>query len=120
MMIRIGALAALVAAFSWALPAAAQTPCGERGFIVKKLADDYSERAVARGLANTGAVFELFASPAGTWTLVVTTPAGLTCMVAAGARWQTLPGPHPTGLPVRFRHPASAGRPGPAMDPGHG
>ena len=118
-----GVLAALVAAFLWlAAPkqAAAQAVCGERARIVERLADKYAERPVARGLANTGAVFELFASPGGTWTLVVTPPTGPSCMVAAGARWRTLTGPHPSGIPVRFIRPASADRPGPGSDPGHG
>ena len=98
-----GALAALVAAFLLAATASAapaartQAVCDARERIAGTLADDYSERPVARGLANTGAVVELFASPGGTWTLVVTTPGGLTCVVAAGSRWQTLPPFAPTG-----------------------
>ena len=35
---------------------------------------------------------QIFASKTGqTWTVVLTTPAGLSCIVAEGTRWENLP-----------------------------
>ena len=48
----------------------------------------YSEQRVATGLENSGHLFEVFTSTDGaTWTMVVTTPDGASCVVAAGLEW---------------------------------
>ncbi len=73
-------------------PAAAQTACTMRSAVAERLAEDYAEAPVAAGLASSGAVFEVFTSGDGaTWTIVLTQPDGMTCLVAAGEAWTTLP-----------------------------
>lgn len=79
----LGALALAVSA-----PAAAQTACGERGTIADRLAQKYGEHPVSIGLATNGSVIEVFVSDDGTFTILVTSPDGRTCLVAAGEGWQ--------------------------------
>jgi hypothetical protein len=69
----------------YAVPA---MPCGKRTDVVKMLRDTFGETAIAHGLADTGAVAEIFISSKGTWTIVATAPDGTTCMVGSGQSWQ--------------------------------
>ena len=82
--------AALVTA-GLALPAAAeQQVCGKRADVIKQLSVKYSEAPAAMGLSSDGGVLEVLASADGnTWTIIVTQPDGLSCMVAAGEYWET-------------------------------
>ncbi len=89
--------AALVAAFF--LPAAAQRLCLPRAAIAERLAVDWGEVPAARGLAD-GAVLEVFASPGGTWTMVVTTADGTACVLGAGEAWEMLPAPSDSDIPA--------------------
>ena len=75
-----------------AVPSVAQAVCGDRGKLMTHLDKTYAERPVAMGLTSTGAVFELFTSTTGSWTILVTYPTGpTTCMVATGENWEALP-----------------------------
>jgi hypothetical protein len=70
-------------------PGAHGLPCASRTDVVKILKESFGERLVAHGLATSGAVAELFSSPNGTWTIVATSPNGMSCMVGAGDAWKT-------------------------------
>ena len=80
----------------WALmaaPAFAQQGmnCGPREMVVERLASKYGETRQSIGLGTNNAVVEVFASDAsGTWTITVTSPAGLTCLVASGQAFEAL------------------------------
>ncbi|MDP9137264.1 MAG: hypothetical protein M3N38_03695 [Pseudomonadota bacterium] len=65
--------------------------CGKHEAIVAALKSHYQENRQAIGLAATAGVVELYVSAAGTWTMIVTTPAGQTCIAAAGKAWQSMP-----------------------------
>ena len=71
--------------------AQAQTVCGERKAIVASLEKTYSEAPVSMGLGSNGAIIEVFASPFRTFTIVLTRPNGLSCVMAAGENWEDLP-----------------------------
>ena len=72
-----------------ALPAFGQSACLPHGKLVDLLDGRYSEQRVAMGLESNGRLFEVFATEDGsTWTMVVTTPNGAACVVAAGLEWQ--------------------------------
>ncbi len=44
------------------------------------------------GLANNGGVIEVLSSGSGnTWTIIITMPNGVTCLLAAGEGWESLP-----------------------------
>ena len=77
-----------------AAPAAAQAQmaCGERSALLRRLGQAWAEAPVARGLASTGNMIELLASADGSsWTLLVTGPTGIACVVASGEAWQAIP-----------------------------
>ena len=89
---RISKLIVCAIVFALATSSAmAQTLCGNHDDIVSKLANEYSETRVGIGLNDNGRVLELFASPTGTWTILITPPKGLTCMVETGQSWETIP-----------------------------
>ena len=71
--------------------AQAQTMCGERRAVVANLEQTYSEAPVSIGLASNGAVIEVLASPSGSFTIILTQPNGLSCVMAAGENWENLP-----------------------------
>jgi hypothetical protein len=76
---------ALMAATS---TAAAQSVCGTRETLLKQLDKEYQEAPIGIGLASNGAVVELLTSNGGTWTLMVTRPNGMTCLIGTGEAWQ--------------------------------
>jgi len=73
--------------------AAAQQPlCTERSEVVNQLSSQYSEAPVAMGIANNGGVVKILSSQSDTsWTIILTMPNGVTCMIAAGENWESLP-----------------------------
>lgn len=77
--------------------AQAQTPCAPRDQVIAQLEDEYGETRRGVGLQNRGAVVEVYASDAtGTWSILVTRPDGVACLVAAGEAWietEAAPGP---------------------------
>jgi hypothetical protein len=64
-------------------------PCAKRTEVVRILRENFGEHPVGHGLADSGAVAELFSSSKGTWTIVATSPNGVSCMVGSGESWQT-------------------------------
>jgi hypothetical protein len=73
--------------------ALAQVPCGERAKIVGWLGGNYKEAPVATGVSNKGALVEVLSSVDGeTWTIIVTKPNGISCIVDTGQAGQ--PKPH--------------------------
>lgn len=95
-MVRIAyALAAAALVTASAIPAHAQTQapaCVKRVDLIKHLSAKYHEAPAAVGLADNGSLLEVFASKSGeTWTVTVTMPNGISCMVATGQNWQDLP-----------------------------
>ncbi len=71
--------------------AQANRNCAARDKVLETLANKYGETRQSIGLGANNAVVEMFASTeTGTWTITVTTPEGLTCMVASGQSFETL------------------------------
>jgi hypothetical protein len=97
------ALIACVAALTLSAgtkPAEAQRVlCKDRGEIVKILSNRFNETQRSFGLQNDSRVLELYASPDGSWTALLTMPSGKSCVIAAGEAWTTLP-PAPPGEPA--------------------
>ena len=82
---RLMIAAAFGAAFLLARMATAAPLCAERGALLARLATTYAEAPVAIGVASDGRLMEVLASADGaTWTLIATTPAGLSCALLAG------------------------------------
>lgn len=68
----------------------AQSVCGPHDQVVAQLGQVYDETRQSLGLAGNGTVIEVFASEAGTWTILITDTNGQSCMAAAGEAWQTM------------------------------
>jgi hypothetical protein len=87
------AVLGVLVAVAGIIPTAAQAQmmCGERTKVIAGLAQGYSETPTSMGLTSNGAVVEVLSSPSGTFTIIVTQPSGLTCLMASGEDWEELP-----------------------------
>ena len=87
-----GALFIASAVLMPAQPATAQPVCIPHEKAALKLQEQYDEQVVGRGLTPKGdAMFELFVSESGSWTVLVSQPSGQSCVVATGDSWQRIP-----------------------------
>lgn len=72
-------------------PPALAAPCADRDTVVERLQSRYSEALTAGGLQSTQSsamMVEVWASQeSGTFTVIVTNPKGVSCVVAAGTDW---------------------------------
>jgi hypothetical protein len=71
--------------------AQSQSQCGPHDAIIKVLNAKFQENQRAIGLINEKAMMEVYISPQGTWTMVVTNEAGMSCVLAAGEGWDEMP-----------------------------
>ena len=86
-----GMVAALLLAAIIGAAQAQQSLCIPRVDLGKFLLEKHGERPVQRGISNGGkAVIELFASPSGSWTLMVTNGDMISCPLANGQGWEAL------------------------------
>ena len=77
-------LVAMLAA-TQASQAQTQNRCAPRAAVIERLASAFSETRQSIGMAANGTVVEMFASTdTGTWTITLTRPDGVTCLVADG------------------------------------
>ena len=84
-------LGTALAVFSSAAAAQSQSQCNTRDSVLSLLASKYKEAPVAVGVTNTGGLVEVLSTGDGnTWTIIVTTPQGMSCLVAAGEGWRAL------------------------------
>lgn len=73
--------------------AQAQSPrnCGPRELVVERLASAYGEQRRSIGMGANNQVMEVFASSeTGSWTITVTLPTGMTCLIATGQSFESL------------------------------
>ncbi len=71
--------------------AEAAPQCGNHDKIVEVLGDKFKETRRVMGVVNSTAVMEIFMSPQGTWTMVITDTSGTSCITASGEEWQDVP-----------------------------
>ncbi|MGB1215904.1 MAG: hypothetical protein ACPG4X_21230 [Pikeienuella sp.] len=69
-------------------PTLAQSNCGPHDAFVAALGDKFNESQRMIALQMDGRVLEIFAADDGAWTALVTTPGGLSCMVASGLYYE--------------------------------
>ncbi|MFK5980016.1 MAG: hypothetical protein QM488_14140 [Rhizobiaceae bacterium] len=62
--------------------------CSTHDLIASTLAEKYNETPRHRGLTQAGTMVEIFSSKTGTFTVVITMPTGMSCLMAAGTHWQ--------------------------------
>jgi len=86
-----------------AFPASAQgnRNCAPRPVVLERLAEGYGETRQSIGLGTQGAVVEVFASDeTGSWTIIVTMPTGMTCLMASGQDFEALADALPEQDPI--------------------
>jgi hypothetical protein len=71
--------------------AASPAACGAHDKVVDALKAKYQEERRVMGVINAQTVMEIFMSPKGTWTVLVTDTTGTSCMTASGEDWQEVP-----------------------------
>lgn len=88
---RLLMMAAICAAFS--LPVAAQqAPCGPHAEITRSLAERWGEHSAGMGIVANGVLMELMTNAqTGSFTVVMTQPGGVACVILAGDNWQGWP-----------------------------
>ena len=87
----LAAVAFCAAALIPTTAASAEEACDERADVLGHLARKYQEAPVAMGVTSTGGLVEVLATGDGsTWTIIVTTPQGVSCLVAEGEGLQFL------------------------------
>ncbi|KAA2314768.1 hypothetical protein DL237_07130 [Pseudooceanicola sediminis] len=65
--------------------------CAPRDVVIKRLASGYGETRQSIGLGTNNSMVEIFASDvSGSWTITVTSPQGITCLIASGQAFETL------------------------------
>ena len=82
------AAATLAAATFVLTPPATASPCGRHEELAKYLAEHFFERSLGAGLTRDGKLLEIFISEKGTWTVLVSLPTGISCIVSEGTDWQ--------------------------------
>ncbi|GAA6180677.1 MULTISPECIES: hypothetical protein [unclassified Shimia] len=82
---------ALLFGMAAAAPPAFASGCGSRDVMIERLESKYSEGLTAAGLQARGGqstVLEVWSSEkTGTFTVIMTTADGVSCIVAAGTDW---------------------------------
>lgn len=63
-------------------------PCASRDQIVSLLAEDYQEAPEAMGITQDGMLLEVFVSDSRSWTVLLTTTTGVSCIAASGENWE--------------------------------
>lgn len=88
---KILALSAGLAIVSNSTAATAQPQCDQRDSVLKVLQQKYKEAPVALGVTHNGGLVEVLSTGNGTtWSIIVTTPQGMSCLVAAGEGWRAM------------------------------
>ncbi len=65
--------------------------CDQRARVIGHLAQKYKEAPVAVGVTTSGGMVEVLTSgDGGTWTIILSNPNGISCLVAAGEGWRAL------------------------------
>jgi hypothetical protein len=84
----------MVVAFTPQAEAETRRPCADRDSVVERLENRFGEARQAMGMHGGNGVLEVYASAdTGTWTILVTSPDGKSCLLASGDLWETETGP---------------------------
>ncbi len=82
----LGASLVLASSSAFAAP-----QCNSRDKVLELLSKKYSEAPVAVGVTNNGGLVEVLSTGDGnTWSIIITSPQGMSCLVAAGEGWRLI------------------------------
>jgi hypothetical protein len=87
------AAALFLAGMASPAPAVGQvSQCDTRTKVLGHLANKYQEAPVAIGVTSSGGLVEVLSTGDGnTWTIIMTSPQGMSCLIAAGEGWRGVP-----------------------------
>lgn len=64
--------------------------CAERTQIAERLTTAYAEQLAGGGLQSSNGLIEVWTTETGsTWTILMTRPDGISCVMATGTNWAT-------------------------------
>ncbi|MBK1868769.1 hypothetical protein [Taklimakanibacter albus] len=63
-------------------------PCASHDDLVSLLAKQYKETPEAIGITQDGTLLEVFVSEQRSWTVLLTTATGVSCIAASGENWE--------------------------------
>ena len=87
--LKLSAAALIGLGASAALDTADASMCDSRERMTSLLESRYKEAPIAIGVVSDRGVMEVYVSSgSGTWSIVVTTPQGKTCIIAAGQNFE--------------------------------
>ena len=87
----LGTAIIALTATSFTSDAEAQQVCGKRAEFITRLDATYKETTSGVGLINNGTVIEVLTSVKGSWTILMTNTNGISCVVASGQAWESVP-----------------------------
>ena len=64
--------------------------CSKRQKLVEHLSNKYKETPTSRGLFSSTGMMEFYVSKRGTWSILMTSTTGISCLIAAGNNFETL------------------------------
>lgn len=65
--------------------------CGKRESIIDQLEVKYGETARVMGFSRGAGVVEVYANDqSGSWTILITNPSGMSCLMAAGEAFESM------------------------------
>jgi hypothetical protein len=65
--------------------------CGDRESIFTQLEEKHGEVPIAAGVGGNGTLVQLFTTAdGGTWSIIMTSPNGKSCLVASGEGWREM------------------------------
>lgn len=71
--------------------AGAVLTCGAHDRMAELLKKHYAEEVRSLGITGDGALIEVYVWETGTWSIMMTTPRGASCLLAEGSDWSAVP-----------------------------
>ena len=83
-------LLALFLLLPYSSGASAQYPCTDRTVVVELLDEKYKEHQTAVGILDSRGLLEVFVSEDGTWSIIISSPRGISCLMFTGEDWKDI------------------------------
>ncbi|MBD9371316.1 hypothetical protein IB238_01510 [Rhizobium sp. ARZ01] len=64
--------------------------CANQSDLRSYLEEAYAEKLAAVGVVNEQTIMEIYVADTGTFTVALTNPAGISCLVLSGQGWQSI------------------------------
>jgi len=85
---KLFAAVAMLVACTFVTPVVAQTQCGDREKMERRLAEKFGESRRGSGFDGTYVVALWASTDSGSWTILLLRPNGIACIGASGMNWR--------------------------------